>query len=120
VTKAGGTPDPDDVRTNMRGSRLGVPFPSHEDEDEQGAPPAEQDDAGDEDQGDDAGDENQSTRSRRGFSAPAAVETGAGWVLGLLLWAWVGLPLIQGGPAQVGKVLRAKFTNKGPGGKELP
>jgi hypothetical protein len=48
------------------------------------------------------------------------VDNGAGIILALLLWSWVGLPLIQGGPAKVRDVLRAKFTNKAPDGTWLP
>lgn len=44
----------------------------------------------------------------------------AGLVLGLLFWAWVALPLIQGGPQRVRDVIRAKFTNRGPDGEWLP
>jgi len=41
-------------------------------------------------------------------------------VLAVFVWAWVGLPLLQGGPKQVRNVLRAKFLNKGPDGGWLP
>ena len=50
----------------------------------------------------------------------AHVETGAGFVLGALFWAWVGLPFLKGGPSQVRDVLRAKFCNRGPDGGWLP
>lgn len=50
----------------------------------------------------------------------AVAATGAGWLLGLLLWAWVGLPFIKGGPTGVKNVWRAKFFNKAPDGSELP
>jgi hypothetical protein len=43
-----------------------------------------------------------------------------GFVLGLLVWGWVVLPLIEGGPTRVKDILRAKFVNKGPDGQWLP
>ena len=46
--------------------------------------------------------------------------SGAGWLLGLLAWAWVGLPFVKGGPTAVKNVWRAKFLNKAPDGSELP
>lgn len=49
-----------------------------------------------------------------------AVDTGAGFVLGLLLWAWVVLPFLRGGQTEMRKVLRAKFLNKAPDGSWLP
>ncbi len=55
-----------------------------------------------------------------GGSAPGVVQEGAGWVLGMLLWAWVALPFIQGGPEQVKNVWRAKFLNQAPDGSQLP
>jgi len=45
---------------------------------------------------------------------------GAGVVLGFLAWVWVVLPYLNGGTAGVRNVLRAKFTNKGPDGSDLP
>jgi hypothetical protein len=51
---------------------------------------------------------------------PAAVDEGAGFLLALLLWGWVGLPFLQGGPGRVRDVLRAKFFNRGADGKWLP
>lgn len=50
----------------------------------------------------------------------SAVDDGAGWVLGLLVWGWVALPFIKGGPAGVKKVLMAKFFNKAADGSWLP
>ena len=44
----------------------------------------------------------------------------AGFVLGLLVWGWVVMPFVRGGPGAVRDVLRAKFLNKGPGGVWLP
>ena len=43
-----------------------------------------------------------------------------GWLLGLLLWAWIGLPFVKGGPTAVKNVWRAKFLNKAADGSELP
>lgn len=45
---------------------------------------------------------------------------GAGWVLGVLIWGWVVLPFVKGGPKQVVDTLRAKFVNKAADGSELP
>lgn len=56
----------------------------------------------------------------RGAGLRSGVDTGAGFLLGLLVWGWVVLPFVQGGPAQVKKVLYAKFLNKTPDGKWLP
>lgn len=42
-----------------------------------------------------------------------AGQDAAGAVLAVLFWAWVGLPFIQGGPAQVKAVFKAKFLNRG-------
>lgn len=53
-----------------------------------------------------------------GHETPA--QSAAGVVLGLLVWGWVFLPLIKGGPPGVKNTLRAKFFNKGPDGKWLP
>lgn len=60
---------------------------------------------------------------RTGFPAarpPAVVESGAGFVLGVLAWVWVGLPFLRGGRTEVRNVLRAKFFNKGADGSWLP
>lgn len=57
------------------------------------------------------------TASGGGFKP---VADGAGWVLGLLLWGWIGIPFLKGGPAQVKKVWMAKFLNKAPDGSFLP
>lgn len=57
-------------------------------------------------------------RSFRPFEGTAA-DTGAGFLLGVFVWAWVVLPLLRGGPAEVRKMLRAKFLNKGSDGKVL-
>lgn len=47
-------------------------------------------------------------------------ETAGGFVLGLLFWAWIVLPYLKGGPAEVRKTIKAKFTNKAPDGSWLP
>lgn len=47
-------------------------------------------------------------------------QSAAGLIVGLLVWGWVILPLIRGGPPEVKKTLAAKFLNKGPDGKWLP
>lgn len=50
----------------------------------------------------------------------SAVDSGAGVVLGYLLYVWVLLPLVQGGPTRVKNVWRAKFFNKDAKGNWLP
>lgn len=47
-------------------------------------------------------------------------EDAAAIVLGFLVWLWVGLPLIQGGPKRMSAVLKAKFLNHSPHGSPLP
>jgi len=59
-------------------------------------------------------------RFRAGLTAVSPVQTGAGFLLGLLAWGWIGMPLITGGPTRVRDVWRAKFLNKGPDGEWLP
>jgi len=54
------------------------------------------------------------------WSVPDAVDHGAGFLLGLMFWAWVGLPFLRDGMDGVRDVLRAKFTNKAPDGTWLP
>lgn len=56
----------------------------------------------------------------RTLAPRAGVNEGAGALLGFLVWVWVVLPALIGGPARVRDVLRAKLTNKGPDGEELP
>lgn len=58
-------------------------------------------------------------RSRTAGAAPVVHES-AGFLLALLFWGWVALPFLQGGPAAVKDVIRAKFVNKGPDGSWLP
>ena len=58
-------------------------------------------------------------RSGSGSGAGVANDAG-GFVLALLVWAWLALPLLQGGPERVRNVLRAKFVNKGASGEWLP
>jgi hypothetical protein len=53
-------------------------------------------------------------------SIGSPVQTGAGFILGLLFWGWIILPLIRGGPPEVRKTIKAKFTNKAPDGSWLP
>jgi len=48
------------------------------------------------------------------------VDGGAGVVLAFLFWGWVGLPFLRGGPAEVKKMLRAKWLNQAPDGTWLP
>jgi hypothetical protein len=52
--------------------------------------------------------------------AGTIAQTGAGFILGFLLWGWVILPFIQHGPTGPRDVIRAKFLNRGPGGEWLP
>lgn len=109
------------------------PKPEHDEPDEgpdsaasdpdEGEPASESDaDADDEPDDDDEGgsESSSSGRSWRAPSAPAAVNTGAGWVLGLLLWGWVILPFVKGGPTGVKNTFLAKFLNKAPDGSRLP
>ena len=46
---------------------------------------------------------------------PGWTDDGAGFILALLLWGWVALPLLSGGPAAVKAMLLAKFLNKTSG-----
>lgn len=48
------------------------------------------------------------------------MDSGAGFILGLLVWGWVALPFLTGGPAAVRDTLRAKFFNKAADGTWLP
>jgi len=41
---------------------------------------------------------------------PGWTDDGAGFILALLLWGWVALPLLSGGPAAVKAMLLAKFV----------
>lgn len=52
--------------------------------------------------------------------AASVTDSGAGFILGLLVWGWVIMPLIHNGPTGVRDTLRAKFFNKGPSGEWLP
>jgi hypothetical protein len=54
-----------------------------------------------------------------GAGAGSALNQGAGFLLAAILWAWVGLPFLKGGPSQVKAVLMAKLFNKDPKGQEL-
>lgn len=52
---------------------------------------------------------------------PSAVNTGAGFILGLMFWTWVALPFLNnGGITGVKNQLRAKFLNKAADGSWLP
>jgi hypothetical protein len=52
--------------------------------------------------------------------AATVANGGAGFILGLLVWGWVIMPLIHGGPTGVRNTLKAKFFNKRPDGSWLP
>jgi hypothetical protein len=100
---------------------LATPPPQLDDEPDE---PDEQAGPVDDTSGDDAGDDSADVRQPRTRTSwgggGSVVDGGAGWVLGLLLWGWVGLPFMKGGPAQVKKVWLAKFFNKAPDGSQLP
>lgn len=72
--------------------------------------------------GDESADDGPARTSRGGGAGRATISggDGAGWVLGLVLWAGVVLPFIQHGPAGVKAWWLAKFLNKAPDGSELP
>jgi hypothetical protein len=38
----------------------------------------------------------------------------------VLLFGWVVMPFVQGGPSKVKALFKAKFTNKAPDGSWLP
>lgn len=52
-------------------------------------------------------------------AAGSAAEGGAGFLLGLLLYGWVLLPFVKGGPKRVRDVWRAKFLNQDAKGGQL-
>lgn len=54
------------------------------------------------------------------WSTPAVLDDGAGFLLGLFVWAYVVLPFLTGGANGVRDVLRAKFFNKDAEGRWLP
>jgi hypothetical protein len=71
------------------------------------------------DDGDQGGGSN--APARRSVAMPSMGKGDwAGFLFGAVLWCWVGLPLVQGGPSRVKDVLRAKFTNKDAKGNYLP
>lgn len=74
------------------------------------------------DAGDASADDDRTPRTSTGSSSRAggAVSDGAGWVLGLILWAGVALPFLHGGPAGVKAWWLAKMFNKAPDGSQLP
>lgn len=82
--------------------------------------PAEPDDVDDEPVDDEPEQENPAPNRGAGWSPPRVVDDAAGFLLGLLVWGWIVLPFIQGGPAKVGAVWRAKFLNQAPDGSPLP
>jgi hypothetical protein len=57
--------------------------------------------------------------SPRGGGAPAYVDDGAGFLLGLALWA-LTLAYLRGGSHAVKDLIRAKFVNKAHDGSWLP
>jgi len=60
------------------------------------------------------------TDSDSRFSGKFGASDAGGAVLALVVWSWVILPILQGGPDRMKNVLRAKFLNKGPKGEWLP
>lgn len=80
----------------------------------------DQDPAGDDPAGDAPDDRPAAPARSGGGRAGSVANNGAGWVLGLLLWGWVVVPFVKGGPTQVKKVWRAKFLNQAPDGSPLP
>lgn len=112
-------------------SRMAVPFPSGDDDqgddvperspesDEDSADEQGDDDQGDDDRGDDDRGDGQGGR-RAALPSLRPLDAGAGWVLGFLLWGFIGLPFLKGGPARVKQTLMAKFLNKAPDGSWLP
>lgn len=90
--------------------------------------PDDQDATDDDDQGDaaDGGQDDGGGAGRgRRWAMPSLgggqiASAGAGWVLGVLLWGWIVLPFVKGGPTQVAATLRAKFLNQSPDGSALP
>lgn len=109
------------------GSRLAVPFPgtSAEPAEHHDEPAAEPDDQADDvDEPDEpAAAPSSRRRSGGGRSSSLLSPPGSGDLSGALFaviaWSWIVLPLVQGGPARVRDVWRAKWLNKGPDGKRL-
>lgn len=56
----------------------------------------------------------------RGTGGGLTVTDASGFVLALLGWSWVALPLLTGGPAAMRNVWRAKFFNKDSKGNPIP
>jgi hypothetical protein len=116
------------AKNPYRQGGLATPPPELDDADESpdDAGDSSPDDSGDDSPGDAPADEGEGKspksagRSWSAPTAPAAVNAGAGWVLGLLLWGWVVLPFVKGGPAGVKAVFLSKFLNKAPDGSRLP
>lgn len=86
------------------------------DEDETGPDAGDEDQPDEDDAGNDPADDPRPARP----SSPAVVDDGAGWVLGLILWAGVVLPYLKHGPTGVKAWWLAKFLNKAPDGSYLP
>lgn len=55
-----------------------------------------------------------------GLPGGSGADSGASFVLGLLVWGWLVLPFLRGGMPEVRKTIRAKFVNKAPDGTWLP
>lgn len=60
------------------------------------------------------------SRLRRVWGQETPTQSAAGVLVGLLLWGWVLLPLVRGGPDEVRRLLLAKFVNRDPEGRWLP
>ena len=106
---------------------LAVPFPDDDDQGDEVPPPRTASPPVDEpateseqDQPTDDGDQEEERAGRRPITYPGSADVGAGWLLGLLLWAGVVLPFLQHGPKGVGAWWAAKFANRSPDGTELP
>jgi hypothetical protein len=82
-----------------------------------GGPPASDEDGDAAVQGEERPSGRRPSRSTgSGFKSGDA----SGFLLGLLAWAWVILPYLQGGQDRVNAVLAAKFANKDTAGAWLP
>lgn len=110
------------------GRRAGAPAPKPADQ-----PPADQAPAKATASSKPAGGAPAGEREDQGAQQPAGDRGGRRWslpggdggnvggfILGLLVYGWVALPLLTGGPTAVKNVWRAKFFNKGPKGEWLP
>jgi hypothetical protein len=104
------------------GSRLAVPFPAGRDEDQPDEDGPDEDGPDEDGPDEDEPDEDQPDEDQpdEGGDGGGLAQDGAGWVLGILLWGWVVLPFLKGGPGQVKRTLMAKFLNKAADGSPLP